>query len=71
MTLSFVVRVDSRLKQTWRGGDRYALERRGLNLSRSKTEYMCVNAKKDHGTVQLQGAKVVKVDEFKYLGSAI
>ena len=50
---------------------RYALERRGMKVSRSKREYMCVNEKGDSGTVRLQGTEVVKVDEFKYLGSTV
>ena len=50
---------------------RYALERRGMKVSRSKTEYMCLNGREDGGTVQMQGVEVSKVDEFKYLGSTI
>jgi len=50
---------------------RHALERRGMKVSRSKTEYMCMNEKGDSGTVQLQGTEVAKVDEFKYLGSTV
>ena len=49
----------------------YALERREMKVRRSKTEYMCVNEKVGSGTVQLQGAEVVKVDDFKYLGSTV
>ena len=29
---------------------RYALERRGMNANRRKTEYMCVNERQDMGT---------------------
>ncbi|XP_065642625.1 uncharacterized protein LOC136074248 [Hydra vulgaris] len=43
---------------------RYALESRGMKVSRSKTEYMCVNERADGGKVQLQGVDLVKVDEF-------
>ncbi|KAK3511554.1 hypothetical protein QTP70_009660 [Hemibagrus guttatus] len=50
---------------------RFALERRGLKVSRSKTEYMCVNEKEGSGTVRLQGEDVKKVQEFKYLGSTV
>ena len=32
---------------------RYALERRGMKVSRSKTEYMCVNERGDGETVLL------------------
>ncbi|XP_065642491.1 uncharacterized protein LOC136074118 [Hydra vulgaris] len=50
---------------------RYALESRGMKVSRSKTEYMCVNEKADGGQVQLQVVDLVKVDEFTYLGSRV
>ncbi|KAK3517914.1 hypothetical protein QTP70_027301 [Hemibagrus guttatus] len=50
---------------------RFALERRGMKASRSKTEYMCVNEREGSGTVRLQGEKVKKVQEFKYLGSTV
>ncbi|KAK3557740.1 hypothetical protein QTP86_000310 [Hemibagrus guttatus] len=50
---------------------RFALERRGMKVSRSKTEYMCVNEREGSGTVRLQGEEVKKVEEFKYLGSAV
>ncbi|KAK2880212.1 hypothetical protein Q8A73_022910 [Channa argus] len=50
---------------------RSALENRGMKLSRSKTEYMCVNGRDPGGTVRLQGAEVKKVQDFKYLGSTV
>ncbi|KAK3536468.1 hypothetical protein QTP86_013737, partial [Hemibagrus guttatus] len=50
---------------------RFALERRGMKVSRSKTEYMCVNEREGCGTVRLQGEEVKKVQEFKYLGSTV
>ncbi|KAK3537433.1 hypothetical protein QTP70_009980 [Hemibagrus guttatus] len=50
---------------------RFALERRGMKVSRSKTEYMCVNGREGSGTVRLQGEEVKKVQEFKYLGSTV
>ncbi|KAK3566863.1 hypothetical protein QTP86_004619 [Hemibagrus guttatus] len=50
---------------------RFALERRGMKVSRSKTEYMCVNERKGSGTVRLQGEEVKKVQKFKYLGSTV
>ncbi|KAK3550919.1 hypothetical protein QTP70_008730 [Hemibagrus guttatus] len=50
---------------------RFALERRGMKVSRSKTEYMCVNEREGSGTVRLQGEEVNKVQEFKYLGSTV
>ncbi|KAK3524275.1 hypothetical protein QTP70_026038, partial [Hemibagrus guttatus] len=50
---------------------RFALERRGMKVSRSKTEYMCVNEREGSGTVRLQGEEVKNVQEFKYLGSTV
>ncbi|KAK3507091.1 hypothetical protein QTP70_005315 [Hemibagrus guttatus] len=50
---------------------RFVLERRGMKVSRSKTEYMCVNEREGSGTVKLQGEEVKKVQEFKYLGSTV
>ncbi|KAK3559897.1 hypothetical protein QTP86_026171 [Hemibagrus guttatus] len=50
---------------------RFALERRGMKISCSKTEYMCVNEREGSGTVRLQGEEVKKVQEFKYLGSTV
>ncbi|KAK3512874.1 hypothetical protein QTP70_028943 [Hemibagrus guttatus] len=39
---------------------RFALERRGMKVSCSKTEYMCVNEREGSGTVRLQGEEVKK-----------
>ncbi|KAK3533083.1 hypothetical protein QTP70_006785 [Hemibagrus guttatus] len=50
---------------------RFALERRGMKVSHSKTECMCVNEREGSGTVRLQGEEVKKVQEFKYLGSTV
>ncbi|MCJ8742856.1 hypothetical protein PDJAM_G00086950 [Pangasius djambal] len=50
---------------------RFAPERRGMKVSRSKTEYMCVNEREGSGTVRLQGEEVKKVQEFKYLGPTV
>ncbi|KAK3537700.1 hypothetical protein QTP70_017834 [Hemibagrus guttatus] len=50
---------------------RFVLERRGMKVSRSKTEYMCVNEREGSGTVRLQGEEVKKVQEFKYLGLTV
>lgn len=47
---------------------RYALERR---VSQNKTEYKCVNERETSVTVKLQGAEVMKVDEFTYLRSTV
>ncbi|KAF3706403.1 Retrovirus-related Pol polyprotein from type-2 retrotransposable element R2DM [Channa argus] len=48
---------------------RSVLENRGMKLSCSKTEYMCVNERDPGGTVQ--GEEVKKVQDFKYLGSTV
>ena len=50
---------------------RFALERRGMKVSRSKTEYMCVNERDPSGRVRLQGEEIKKVEDFKYLGSTV
>ena len=50
---------------------RYALERRGMKVSRSKTEYMCVNERNSGGTVRLQGVEIKKLEDFRYLGSTV
>ncbi|MCJ8736381.1 hypothetical protein PDJAM_G00257710 [Pangasius djambal] len=42
-----------------------------MKVSRSKTEYVCVNEREGSGTVRLQGEEVKKVQEFKYLGSTV
>ncbi|KAK3554768.1 hypothetical protein QTP70_033463, partial [Hemibagrus guttatus] len=49
----------------------FELERRGMKVSHSKTEYMCVNEREGSGTVRLQGEEVKKVQKFKYLGSTV
>ena len=49
---------------------RQALEKRGMKVSRSKTEYMALNEKK-LDQVYLQGRKIEKVEDFKYLGSTV
>ncbi|MCJ8729767.1 hypothetical protein PDJAM_G00110730 [Pangasius djambal] len=64
-----VICSESRWRKTWRW--RFALEKRGMKVSRSKTEYMCVNEREGSGTVRLQGEEVKKVQEFKYLGSTV
>ena len=42
-----------------------------MKVSRSKTEYMCVNERDENGTVRLQDEKLIKVEEFLYLGSTV
>lgn len=49
----------------------YALERRGIKVSRSKIEYVCANERDQSETVNLQGGEVKKAEDFKYLGSTI
>ena len=58
--------VERRLK-SWR----YALERRGMKVSRSKTEYLCINGGNDDKTVKMKDTKVPRVKYFKYLGSTV
>ena len=48
---------------------RYALEKRGMKVSRSKTEYMYMNERDE--MVLLQGVEVPKVKKFRYLGSTV
>ena len=58
--------VEQRL-ESWR----YALKRRGMKISRSKTEYLCINGGNDDETVKMEDIKVPRVKEFKYLGSIV
>ena len=58
--------VEQRL-ECWR----YALERRGMKVSRSNTEYLCVNGGNDEETVKTENTKVPRVKECKYLGSTV
>ena len=50
---------------------RYALERSGMKVSRSKTKYLCINDGNDNETVKMEDTKVSRVKEFKYLGSTV
>ena len=50
---------------------RNALERRGLKVSWSKTEYLRVGGVDDGEELKLQGEKVKKAKNFKYLGSTV
>ena len=58
--------VERRL-ESWR----YALERRGMKVSRSKTEYLCINGEDDNKTVKMDDTKVPRVKEFKCLGLTV
>ena len=50
---------------------RNALKRRGLKVSRSKTEYLRVDGVDDGEELQLQGEKVKRAKNFKYLNSTV
>ena len=50
---------------------RNALERRGLKVSQSKTEYLRVGGVDDGEELKLQEEKVKKAKNFKYLGSTV
>ena len=58
--------VERRL-ESWK----YALERRGIKVSRSKTKYLCINGGNDDKTVKMEDTKVPRVKEFKYLESMV
>ena len=40
-----------------------------MKVSRSKTEYLCINGGNDDKTVKMEDTKVPRVKKFKYLGS--
>ena len=42
-----------------------------MKVSRSKTEYPCINGGNDDETVKMEDAKMPRVKEFKYLGSTV
>ena len=42
-----------------------------MKVSRSKTEYLCINGGNDDKTVKMENTKVPRVKEFKYLGSTV
>ena len=50
---------------------RNALEKRGLKVSRSKTEYLRVGDVDNGEELNLQGEKIKKAKSFKYLGSTV
>ena len=47
-----------------------ALEKRGMKVSRAKTEYMCLNGT-PLGSVNMQYGQLPQVTELKYLGSTL
>ena len=38
-------------------------------VSRSKTEYLCVNRENDKETMKMEDIKVPRIKKFKYLGA--
>ena len=42
-----------------------------MKVSRSMTEYLCINGGNDDETVKMEDTKVPRVNEFKYLGSTV
>ena len=50
---------------------RNALEKRGLKVSRSKTEYLKVGGVDDGEELKLQRGKIKRAKNFKYLGSTV
>ena len=50
---------------------RNTLERRGLKMSRGKTEYLKAGGVVDGGELKLQGEKIKRAKNFKYLGSTV
>ena len=58
--------VEQRL-ESWR----YALKRKGMKVSRSKTDYLCINGENDDNTVKMEDTKMPRVKEFRYSGSTV
>ena len=50
---------------------RYALERRGMKVSRPKTKYLCVNGGSDREAVKMEDTKMPRVKKFKCLESTV
>ena len=42
-----------------------------MKVSRSKTEYLCINRENDDKTVKMEDTKVPRVKKFKYLGLTV
>ena len=42
-----------------------------MKVSRSKSEYLCINGGNDDETIKMEDAKFPRVKEFKYLGSTV
>ena len=45
-------------------------ERRGMKVSRSQTEYLCINGDDDE-KVKMENTKMPRVKKFKYVGSTV
>ena len=50
---------------------RDALEKRGLRVSRSKTEYLCIGPEVNGPAISMGEDEIPEVKEFKYLGSTV
>ena len=50
---------------------RKALKKRGLKLNRSKTEYLKAGGVNDGEELKLQGEKIKRAKNFKYLGTTV
>ena len=42
-----------------------------MKVSKSKTEYLCINGEHGNETVKMEDTKVPRAKEFKYLGSMV
>ena len=64
-----VICEETREEVEWRlESCRYALERIGMKVNRSKTKYLCINGGNHDETVKMEDTIVPRVKEFKYLG---
>ena len=52
-------------------GWRNDLEKRGMRVSRTKTEYLCLSTNANGNTIKMQGSDLARVTKFKYLGSTV
>ena len=50
---------------------KYALERRGMKINRSKTEYLCINGGNDDETVKMDFRYYTKIDKIITLGRSL
>ena len=49
----------------------YVLERKGMKVNHTNTEYMCMNERNPSGTVSLQGAEIEKDFKYRCLGPTV